>query len=187
MSGIDTTLGSGRCYDAFPARAVWSTVFRSNYVDVGRAALSALGELKVFCLVEMKRLRSPPRSIGVQIAHDSCLHEANERALQLTRKPVRGLKNVCKVSSSDTPFARCKVPAPEGINIIGAAATVRRFGQRVRAEHVGDARPLLSNVDLLGSANLPLDEVHSFGDFHELDNARWMAGQIHEVVLRSPV
>jgi hypothetical protein len=150
--------------------------------------LSSLGELKAFCLVEVKRLRSPPRSIGIQIAHDSCLHEANERALQLTREPVRGLKNVCKVSSADAPSARVKIPDPEGINIIGAAAVaVRPFGQCVCAEHVGDAGPLPSNVDLLGSANLTLDEVHSFGDLHELDNARWMAGHIHEVILRSPM
>ncbi len=38
MSGFDATLGSGRCYDAFPVHAVWSTVVRSNQVDVGRAA-----------------------------------------------------------------------------------------------------------------------------------------------------
>lgn len=73
--------------------------------------------------------------------HDSCLHEANERALKLTREPARIVKNVCECSSAEAPRARCKIPAPDDINIIGAAAFIRRFEQCVCAEYVGGAGP----------------------------------------------
>ncbi len=75
LSGLDAPLEAAAAATRFGrARFVDRRQTRAGRRWKGRpyvGLLSALGELKAFCLIEVKRLRSPLRSTGIQIAHDS--------------------------------------------------------------------------------------------------------------------